>query len=118
MIQYLALRVTKNRSYFPKKGGISKIFSPYTILKRKQVDFNKEFIYSFGDYVQATDDRNPKNNNLPRSIDAIYLCLAESLQGGHEMMDLATGRMFTRPKVDACTMTRMGVKRVELLAAK
>ena len=41
MIQYLVLRVTKNRSYFPKKGGISKIFSPYTILKRKQVDFNK-----------------------------------------------------------------------------
>ena len=95
-----------------------RIFSPYTILKRKQVDFNKEFVYSFGNYVQATDDHHPKNNNQPRSIDAIYLRSAESLQGGHEMMDLATGRMFTRPKVDACAMTRMVVDRVEEMAEK
>ena len=44
MIRYLALRVTRNRSYFPKKMGISKIFSPQTILKKNQLDFNKEFI--------------------------------------------------------------------------
>ena len=29
MIQYLALRVTRNRSYFPKKTGISKVFLPH-----------------------------------------------------------------------------------------
>ena len=118
MITFLALRVTKNRSYFPKKTGISSIFSPYTILKCKQINFNKEFLHSFGDYVQATDDKSPKNNNLPRSIDAIYICTAESLQGGHEMIDLATGRMFTRPQVKAFTMTQMVIERVELLAEK
>ena len=71
MIRYLALRVTSNRNYFPKKTGISKIFSPHTILEQKKMDFNKEFIHSFGDYVQAIDDRSPKNNNLPRLIDPI-----------------------------------------------
>ena len=46
----------------------------------------------------------------------IYLRAYDSLQGGHKMMDLATGRMFTRPKCDACAMTRMVIERVELLA--
>ena len=110
--------MTKNRSYFPKKSGISGIFSPYTILKCKQIDFNKEFLHSFGDYVQATDDKSPKNNNLPRIIDVIYLCAADLLQGGHELMDLTTGRMFTRPHVKTCAMTRMVIDRVELLAEK
>ena len=41
MIWYLALRVTRNRSYFPKKTGISKIYSPHKILKQRQVDFEK-----------------------------------------------------------------------------
>ena len=49
MIPYLALRVTRNISYFPKKTGISKIYSPHTILKQRQVDFEKECIHSFGD---------------------------------------------------------------------
>ena len=34
------------------------------------------------------------------------------------MMDLATGRMFSRPKCDACAMTRMVIERVELIAEK
>ena len=118
MIRYIALRVTRNRSYFPKKMGISKIFSPHTILKAKQVDFNKEFVHSFGNYVQAVDDKAPKNNNLPRSIDSIYLRAEDALQGGHELMDLATGRVFRRPKVTACAMTRMVIDRVDLIVTK
>ena len=43
MIRYLPLRITKNRSLFPKKEGISKYFSPHVLLKRQQVDYNKEF---------------------------------------------------------------------------
>ena len=118
IIKYLVLRVTKNRSYFPNKTGISSIFLPCKILKRKQIDFNKEFLHSFGNYVQATDIRSPMNNNLPRSIDAIYLHAAELLQGGHEMIDLAIGRMFKPPQIKACTMACMVVERVELLSEK
>ena len=90
----------------------------YFNIEDKKCWFQQRVYLLAGDYVEATDDRNPKNNNLPQSIDAIYLCSVESLQGGHEMMDLATGRMFTRQKVDACAMTRMIVDRVELLAEK
>ena len=73
MIRYAPLRMTKNRSLFPRAGGISKYFSPYVILRQKVIDYNKEWKFSFGDYVQAIHDMDPKNNNLPRSIDAIYL---------------------------------------------
>ena len=116
MIWYGALRVTKSRSYFPKKAGISKYFSPYTILNQRQIDFNKEFAHSFGDYVQAVEDNPPKNNNLPRSKDYIYLRASNLLQGGHDLMDLATGRKITCSKVIACAMTRMVIERVEQIA--
>ena len=118
MIRYLSLRVTRKRSYFPKNTGISKVYSPHTILKSKQVDFNKEFVHSFGNYIQVVDDRLPKNNNLPRSIDSIYLRADDSLQGGHKLMDFATGRVFTRATVTACAMTRMAIERVELIATR
>ena len=73
MVRYLPLRITKNCSLFPKKEGISKYFSPHILLKKRQIDFQKEFEFSFGDYVQAQVDLDPKNSQLPRSIDAIYL---------------------------------------------
>ena len=41
MIPYLVLRITKNRSLFPKKTEISKHFSPYLIMKGRVIDFNK-----------------------------------------------------------------------------
>ena len=91
MIRYGNLRVAKTRSWFPKKTGISRHCSPHTILKQHVVDFNKELVHSFRDYVQATEDHSPKNNNFPRSSDCIYLRAADQLQGGNELMDLAKG---------------------------
>ena len=75
-------------------------------------------MHSFRDYVQAVDDKVIKNNNLPRSIDSIYLRAGDALQGGHELMDLATGRVFRRPKVTACAMTCMVINRVDLITTK
>ena len=82
------------------------------------MDFNKEFIHSFGDCVQAIDDRLPKNNNLPRSIDLVYLRADNTLQGGHELMELTTGRVSGRLKVAACAMMHMVIDRGERIASK
>ena len=116
MIWYLVLRITKNRSLFPKKTGISKHFSLYLIMKRRVIDFNKEFAVSFGDYVQVYHEEKVKNNNIPRSNDAIYLRAKNSLQEGHEVMDLLTGRMITCNRVEYCKMTRLVIQRVKELA--
>ena len=51
MIRYLPLRITRDQSLFPKDEGISKYFSPHVLLTQKQVDYNKEFQFSYGDYV-------------------------------------------------------------------
>lgn len=118
MIIYLDLRATKNRSYFPKKTGISKILSPYTILKRKHIYFSKNFLHYFGEYVQVKEDSPPKKNNLPISLDYIYIRALESLQRGHKLMDLATGSIITRPKGTACTMNQMEIERVKLIAER
>ena len=117
MIRYLALRVTKNRSLFPRKTGIAKYYSPYVILKGRVIDFKKEFEFSFGDYVQANHIHQIKNNNLPRSFDAIYLRADESYQGGHQVMNLATGRMARRVKCKVMKMTSVVVDRVQAMAA-
>ena len=58
---------------FPKKEGISKYFSPHVLLGKRQVDYKKEDEFDYGEYVQASVDLEPKNSQLPRSIDTIYL---------------------------------------------
>ena len=118
MITFLALWMTRHGNYFPAQTGISKHYSPHTIVSGRQVDFKKEFVYSYGDYVQANTTHVIKNNNLPRTIDCIYLRANDALQGGHEVMDLATGRVVSRKSVVPSVMTRMAIDRVELLATR
>ena len=58
---------------FPAKGGVSEYYSPHMILSRKNVDYNKHCAYTFGSYVQASQENNLTNTQAPRTIDAIYL---------------------------------------------
>ena len=66
--------------------------------------------------MQAVEDNPPNNNNIPRSKDCIYLRASNSLQGGHDLMDLAIGRKITRSKVIACAMTQMVIEIVKQIA--
>ena len=70
---HLALRVTIHGNYFPAATGISKHYFLRTIVSERQVDFNKELVFSFGDYIQASQEMPHKNKKLPRSLDCIYL---------------------------------------------
>ena len=99
-------------NFFPAKEGISRHYATATIVSGRQVDYNKELVLSFGDYVQGYDEHEPKNNNIPRSKDCIYLQKSDSLQRGHELMDLATGEFITCCRADKCVMTRMVIERV------
>ena len=40
-----------------------------------------------------------ENTQALRTIDAIYLCPLNNIQGGHEVMNLATGNVVTRSRV-------------------
>ena len=47
---------------------------------------------------------------MARTINAIYLRPSLTLQEGHEVMDLGTGRVVTRPKWTPCVMTKLVIK--------
>ena len=80
--------------------------------------YTEHLKYSFGDYGQASFVVKPtSNNNMAQSIDAIYLRSDLSLQEGHDVMDLATRKVVTRPKWTTCRMTKLVIKQVEDLAA-
>ena len=103
---------------FPKKEGISKYFLPHVLLGKKQVDYKKEFEFSYGNYVQAFVDLDSKTSQLPQSIDALYLRPLGSPQGGHQVMDLQTGRMSRRGRCKKCKMTRLVIDTVNKMATK
>ncbi|MGC8553854.1 MAG: hypothetical protein ACP5O7_13515, partial [Phycisphaerae bacterium] len=90
--------------------------SPHVILGGRNIDYNKHCQVPFGAYVQAVQENNPKNTNAPRTIDAIYLRPVDNIQGGHELMDLNSGRLITRPRAVEIPITNLVIKAVEAMA--
>ena len=107
MVKYLAMICTQQLNYFPVKGGVSKYYSPYVIMNGKDLDYNKHCAYDFGSYVQAYNETTPKNSNLPRTLDAIYLRSLSNEQGGHELYDLNSNRVITRTTVTVIPVTQV-----------
>jgi hypothetical protein len=116
MLRYLAMICTQQLNYFPVKGGISPYYSPHVILTGKAIDYNKHCQIPFGAYVQANNEPNPTNTNAPRTIDCIYLRPFPNIQGGHELMDLKTGRVITRRRVTEIPVTELVIQAVENMA--
>ena len=114
----LAMTETSKLNYFPVKGGVSKHYSPRMILMGEHLNYEKHFQVPFGAYVQACNEPSPTNSQLPRTIDAIYLRPLNNIQGGHEVMDLNTGKVITRRKVTEIPITRLVIKAVEAMAKR
>ena len=99
MVKYLVVEPAKNLNFFPAKYGISKYYSPRMILHQQNLDFTKHCKYSFGLYVQGHDEPSPSNTNASRTLDCIYLRPVSSMQGGHELLHLATNKVVIRRRV-------------------
>jgi hypothetical protein len=115
MLQYLAMISTHQLNYFPAKGGISPYFSPHAILTGRPLDYEKHCQIPFGAYVQANNEPNPTNTNAP-TIDCIYLRPFPNLQGGHDLINLKTGRVITRRRVTEFPVTELVIQAVENMA--
>ena len=116
MIKFLAMECTKKLNYFPPKGGVSKYYSPREILNQQKLDFNKHCTIAQFSYVQAHEEPQPSNSQMPRALDCIYLRPLANLQGGHELLHLATGRVITRRSVTVIPMTPSVIKTIEDMA--
>ena len=118
MIRHSCMRETRSQNFFVKKKGISRYFCPNHIINRKTICFDKELKFSFGDYGESSHVNKPQSNdNRGRTLSCIYLRPSLSLQGGHDLLDLQTNRVITRPKFEKCKMTEAVIARVEQIAA-
>ena len=115
MTVYLTLHVGFMLNVFPAKGGISTYYSPHQLLNQRNITYAKHCAYEFGTYVQCNHFTEPTNMNEPRVLDAIYLRATLNTQGGHDLMDLATGELITRSKVTPLPMTQAVINRVNTL---
>jgi hypothetical protein len=80
------------------------------------LDFVKHCTVPFGAYVQANHKTNQTNSNASRTINAIYLRPVNSMQGGHELYDLNSGRVITRARVTQIPVTDVVIKAIECIA--
>ena len=72
----------------------------------------------FGSYVQAHDEPSPSNSQHPRTLDCLYMRFVSNKQGGHELLDLRTGRLITRRKITPMPMTQSVIDLVHGLATR
>ena len=81
------------------------------------MDFIKEIQFSFGAYVIASQENSyVKNNRKARARGCIYLRASKNLQGGHRVLDLATGKVIERPTVTEVPMTDLVLATVNSMA--
>src|SRR5210317_1028650 len=118
MVRMLGMIVAYQLNLFPAKSGVSEYLSPHVLLEKKNIDYKKHCEISFGSYVQAYQDNNPTNTPRSRTVDAIYLRPLNNIQGGHEVMNLATGNVITPTRVWEVPMTDLVIKAVNEMGKK
>ena len=116
MIKHLAIISTDRLNWFPAKYGISKTYSPMTIITGKTLEYKKHCVHEFGAYVQAHTENVKTSSMTERGIDAIYLRPNENRQGGHYVMNLNTGNELTRGRCTAVPLPSTVKEKVEEMA--
>ena len=117
MIDHLVKDCTWKINLFPVKGGVSSYYGPWTLITKKDVDYELHLKIPFGAYVQAYQENNPTNTNAPRTIDGIYLGPEiNNVQGGHKVMNLVTGKLIHPMKVYPLPVTNFVINAVEAMA--
>ena len=115
-VKVMTMESARKLNFFPAKGGISPYYSPRMIMHHVNLDYNKHCAIPFGTYVQAVDDPDPKNTQAPRTLDCLYMRSNDNYQGGHELLDLRTGRAITRHKVRIVPITKNIIDLVHAMA--
>ena len=106
MTTELAKHVVMFLNAFPPKSGISKTYSPRTIMTEKKLDWKKSCKLHFGAYAQVHKDRNVTNTLEERTQGAICLGPIDNLQGTYNFFSLQSEKNITRGQSrNACEHT-------------
>jgi hypothetical protein len=103
---------------FPPSSGVSKTFSPRTIMTGTALDFNKHCQIPFGAYAEVHEDRNITNTMEERTQSAICLGPTANFQGSYKFLSLRTGKRITRKQFKELPMPDYIIKRVEAMSER
>jgi hypothetical protein len=101
---------------FPPLSGVSKTFSPRTIMTDTALDFNKHFQIPFGAYAEVHEDRNITNTLEERTQPEICLGPTANFQGSYKFLYIRTVKRITRKQFKDLPMPDSIIKRVEAMA--
>ena len=101
---------------FPTKTGVSKVFSPRTIMTGTTLDYDKHCKIPFGTYCQVFQDNHPSNTDKERTVPAICLGPTGNLQGSYLYFSLETRKKITRPQATPLPITDSIIQWVEKIA--
>ena len=94
LVKYMISEAARKLNYFSAKHSISQHYSPRMIVHKENIYFDKHCKFVHRYYVQAHDEQLITNNNVPRSLDCLYLCPTTSHQGEHEELHLQTNHVI------------------------
>ncbi|CAJ1929247.1 unnamed protein product [Cylindrotheca closterium] len=94
----LGRQAAKLLNVFPEKDSISSHFSPQQLIDNVNINYKSDMVAELGQYVHAigTDSNNSME---PRSIEVIYIEPTKGQRTGHQVLNLNTKKMISRPKV-------------------
>ena len=99
IIRYLDFEVVIELNCFPVKVGLSPYYIPWTLVYTQPLYYNTHFTIPFGVFSQASNEKTPKNSNVSRTIDGIYLRSLDNIQGGRDIFYLNSQTVITRRKI-------------------
>ena len=100
----------------PRKAGLSKTLSPWTIMTRRALDYKKHCRVAAGEYCLIHEEKKPRNSMRHRASAAIAIGPCPTLHGGYRLLHLGSGRIITRRNFTKMPITDLAIERVETLA--
>ena len=88
----LAKHIVMILNAFPPNSGLSKTYSPHTIMTVNTLDWNKRCKLHFGAYAQVHEDRNVTNMLEERTQGAICPGTIGNIQGTYHFFSLWSGK--------------------------
>jgi hypothetical protein len=80
----------------PKSNSASSVMSPKEVFTGRKVDVKRECRLAFGVYVQVHEDNMITNTMAPRSVGAIAVGSAGTIQGSYRFINLNTWKLLQR----------------------
>jgi hypothetical protein len=117
LLKYVVAECARRLNFFPVKGGCSDYYSPRKILHHVKLNFAHQCTFPILGFVKAHDEPHPSNTLQARTLDCIYLRpVANNVQGGHEVYNLATRRVVARRQLTSLPISPSVITAVEAIA--